>query len=108
MNAEGVNGSVRWTLDQLKTRRPSMVAEAGYDDITKMIDQKAIAQSLSQVEKDIFANVIVKIVMSAPEADLASPSNAGHPIRSVVRRMYTDWRPGITSVYKRLARAALK
>ena len=34
-----------------------MVAEAGYDGIAKMIDQQALAQSLSQVEKDIFAKI---------------------------------------------------
>jgi hypothetical protein len=34
-----------------------MVAEAGYDDIAKTIDQQAIAQSLSRVEKDIFAKI---------------------------------------------------
>ena len=57
MNAEGIADPVRWTLDQLKTRLPSMVAEAGYDDIAKAIDQQAIAQSLSRVEKDIFAKI---------------------------------------------------
>jgi hypothetical protein len=34
-----------------------MVAEAGYDDIAKSIDQQAIAQSLSRAEKDIFAKI---------------------------------------------------
>jgi hypothetical protein len=53
MNAEGIKDPVRWTLDQLKTRLPAMVAEAGYSDIAKTIDQQAIARSLSQVEKDI-------------------------------------------------------
>ena len=48
---------VRWTLEQLKTRLPSMVAEAGYADIAKAIDQQAIAQSLSLAEKDIFAKL---------------------------------------------------
>jgi hypothetical protein len=57
MKDEGIEDPVRWTLDQLKTRLPSMVAEAGYDEIAKMIDQKAIAYSLSQVEKDIFAKI---------------------------------------------------
>ena len=57
MNAEGIADPVRWTLEQLKTRLPSMVAEAGYDDIAKAIDQQAIAQSLSRVEKDIFAKI---------------------------------------------------
>ncbi|MSP39461.1 MAG: hypothetical protein EXR70_13320 [Deltaproteobacteria bacterium] len=57
MIAEGIADPVRWTLDQLKTRLPSMVAEAGYADIAKNIDQHAIAQSLSQVEKDIFAKI---------------------------------------------------
>ena len=57
MNAEGITDPVRWILDQLKTRLPSMVAEAGYLDIAKSVDQQAIAQSLSRVEKDILAKV---------------------------------------------------
>jgi len=57
MIAEGITDPVRWTLDQLKTRLPSMVSEAGYDDIAKAIDQQAIAQSLARVEPDIFAKI---------------------------------------------------
>ena len=57
MNAEGITDPVRWTLAQLKTRLPSMVAEAGYGDIAKAIDQPAIAQSLARVEQDIFAKL---------------------------------------------------
>ncbi len=57
MIAEGIADPVRWTLEQLKTRLPAMVAEAGYDDIAKTIDQPAIAQSLAQAEKDIFAKM---------------------------------------------------
>jgi hypothetical protein len=34
-----------------------MVAEAGYADIAKAIDQQAIAQSLSRVERDILAKI---------------------------------------------------
>lgn len=57
MNAEGITDPVRWTLEQLKTRLRSMVTEAGYADIAKTIDQPAIAQSLSRVERDIFAKL---------------------------------------------------
>ena len=57
MLAEGITDPVRWTLEQLKTRLPSMVSEAGYDDIAKAIDQQAIAQSLARVEPDIFAKI---------------------------------------------------
>ena len=57
MIAEGIADPVRWTLEQLKTRLPSMVAEAGYADIAKAIDQQAIAQSLARVESDIFAKL---------------------------------------------------
>ena len=57
MNAEGIAEPVRWTLDQLRTRLPSMVTEAGYEEIAKRIDQTAIANRLSQVEKDIFAKI---------------------------------------------------
>ena len=57
MNAEGITDPVRWTLEQLKTRLRSMVTEAGYADIAKTIDQPAIAQRLSRVERDIFAKL---------------------------------------------------
>jgi hypothetical protein len=57
MNDEGISDPVRWTLDQLKTRLPSMVTEAGYAEIAKRIDQTAIANRLSQVEKDILAKI---------------------------------------------------
>ena len=66
MTAEGITEPLRWTLDQIKTRLPSMVAEAGYADIVKMTDRRWMTQSLSQVEKVVFANLIVKIVMSQP------------------------------------------
>ena len=57
MNAEGIADPVRWTLDQLKNRLPALVTQAGYDEIAQRIDQKAIADRLSQVEPDIFAKV---------------------------------------------------
>lgn len=57
MNAEGIADPVRWTLDQLKTNLASMVAEAGYAHIATTIDQQAIAQSLSRVEKEILAKI---------------------------------------------------
>jgi len=57
MNAEGIEDPVRWTLEQLKTRLPALVSEAGYEEIAKAIDQKAIAYRLAEVEKDIFAKV---------------------------------------------------
>ena len=57
MNAEGITDPVRWTLDQLKSRLPSLVTQAGYDEIAQHIDQKAIADRLSQVEPDILAKV---------------------------------------------------
>ena len=57
MNAEGIADPVRWTLEQLKTRLPSMIAEAGYDGIAKTIDQQAIAQSVSRAEKEILAKI---------------------------------------------------
>lgn len=57
MNAEGIADPLRWTLDQLKSRLPALVAQAGYVEIAKRIDQKAIAERLAQVEPDIFAKV---------------------------------------------------
>jgi len=57
MNAEGIANPVRWTLEQLKTRLPALVSEAGYDEIANKIDQNAIADRLSELEHDILAKV---------------------------------------------------
>jgi hypothetical protein len=55
MKDEGVEDSVRWTLEQLKTRFPSMVKQAGYEEIAGKIDQQAIAERLAQLEPEILA-----------------------------------------------------
>jgi hypothetical protein len=53
MKDEGVEDPVRWTLEQLKTRFPSMVKQAGYEEIAQRIDQRAIADHLTQLESEI-------------------------------------------------------
>jgi hypothetical protein len=55
MKDEGVKDSVRWTLEQLKTRFPSMVKQAGYDEIAEKIDQQSIANHLTRLEPEILA-----------------------------------------------------
>ena len=50
MKDEGVEDPVRWTLEQLKTRFPSMVKQAGYEEIAERIDHQAIADQLTQLE----------------------------------------------------------
>ena len=55
MKDEGVEDPVRWTLEQLKTRFPSMVKEAGYEEIAGRIDQQAIADHLTRLERQIIA-----------------------------------------------------
>jgi hypothetical protein len=55
MKDEGVEDPVRGTLDQLKTRFPSMVKQAGYKEIAEKIDQQAIANQLTQLEPEILA-----------------------------------------------------
>jgi hypothetical protein len=55
MKDEGIDDPVRWTLDQLKTRFPSMVKQAGYEAIAGKIDQQAIADQLTRLEPDILA-----------------------------------------------------
>ena len=57
MNAEGIANPVRWTLEQLKTRLPALVSEAGYDEIATTIDQNAIAHRLSELEHEILAKM---------------------------------------------------
>jgi hypothetical protein len=55
MKDEGVEDPVRWTLEQLKTRFPSMVKQAGYEEIAEKIDQQAIADDLTRLEPEILA-----------------------------------------------------
>ena len=55
MKDEGVEDPVRWTLEQLKTRFPAMVKQAGYEEIAERIDQQAIADQLTRLEPEILA-----------------------------------------------------
>jgi hypothetical protein len=55
MKDEGVEDPVRWTLDQLKTRFPAMVKQAGYEEIAEQIDQQSIADQLTRLEAEILA-----------------------------------------------------
>jgi hypothetical protein len=55
MKDEGIEDSVRWTLEQLKTRFPLMVKQAGYEQIAERIDQRAIADQLTRLEPEILA-----------------------------------------------------
>jgi len=55
MKQEGIEDPVRWTLQQLKTRLPALVREAGYNEIADRIDQQSVAAQLSDLEKDIVA-----------------------------------------------------
>ena len=55
MKDEGVEDPVRWTLDQLKTRFPAMVKQAGYEEIADRIDQQAISDQLTLLEREIIA-----------------------------------------------------
>ena len=55
MKDEGIEDSVRWTLEQLKTRFPAMVKQAGYEEIAERIDQQAITDQLTRLEREIIA-----------------------------------------------------
>ncbi len=55
MKDEGVEDPVRWTLEQLKTRFPAMVKQAGYSEIAEKLDQQAIADHLTRFEPEILA-----------------------------------------------------
>jgi hypothetical protein len=55
MKDEGVEDPVRWTLEQLKTRFPAMVKQAGYEEIAAKIDQQMIADQLTRLEPEILA-----------------------------------------------------
>jgi hypothetical protein len=55
MKDEGVEDPVRWTLEQLKTRFPAMVKQAGYQEIAEKLDQQTIADQLTRLEPEILA-----------------------------------------------------
>jgi hypothetical protein len=55
MKEQGVEDPVRWTLEQLKTRFPAMVKQAGYEKIAEKIDQQSIADQLTRLETEILA-----------------------------------------------------
>jgi hypothetical protein len=55
MKDEGIEDSVQWTLTQLKTRLPAMVKQAGYVEIADSIDQQAITDQLTRLEREIIA-----------------------------------------------------
>lgn len=55
MKEEGVEDPVGWTLEQLKTRFPAMVKQAGYEEIAGRIDQQSIADQLTRLEAEILA-----------------------------------------------------
>jgi len=55
MKEEGIADAVRWTLEQLKTRFPAMVKQAGYEEIAATIDQQAVTDQLSRLEREIVA-----------------------------------------------------
>jgi hypothetical protein len=55
MKDEGVEDPVRWTLEQLKTRFPAMVKQAGYSEIAAKLDQQSIADHLTRLEPEILA-----------------------------------------------------
>ena len=55
MKDEGIEDPVLWTLEQLKTRLPSMVKRAGYEEIAGRIDQQAMADHLTKLEHEIIA-----------------------------------------------------
>ncbi len=55
MKEEGIDDPVRWTLEQLKTRFPAMVKQAGYEEIAGRIDQQAITDQLTRLEAEILA-----------------------------------------------------
>ena len=55
MKDEGIEDPVRWTLDQLKSRFPARVKQAGYEEIAATIDQQAVTDQLSRLEREIIA-----------------------------------------------------
>ena len=55
MKDDGIDDPVRWSLEQLKTRFPALVRQAGYGDIAEAIDQQAVSDQLTRMEAQIRA-----------------------------------------------------
>lgn len=55
MKKEGIDDPVSWSLEQLKTRLPALVQEAGYEAIAKTIDQQIVAEQLTRLDAEIRA-----------------------------------------------------
>jgi len=55
MKEEGIEDPVHWTLEQLKTRFPAMIKQAGYEEIAEKIDQQSITDQLIRLEPEILA-----------------------------------------------------
>jgi hypothetical protein len=55
MKDEGIEDPVRWSLTQRKTRFPSMVKQAGYEEIAARIDQEAMPINSPRLEPEILA-----------------------------------------------------
>lgn len=52
MKDEGIIDPVRWTLEPLKTRFPTLVKQAGYETVAARIDQQWFADHLTQRESE--------------------------------------------------------
>ena len=62
MKDEGIEGDpVRWSLTQRKTRFPSMVKQAGYEEIAARIDQQTITDQLIQLKTEILAKMLISV-----------------------------------------------
>jgi hypothetical protein len=50
MDVTTAGNPIGWTLKQLRTRLPAMLAKAGYEKIAQRLDQDLVAQKLDEVE----------------------------------------------------------
>src|SRR5258707_8629686 len=53
MKEEGVEDPGRRALEQLKTRFPALVKQAGYEEIASRIDQQAITAQITRLKQEI-------------------------------------------------------
>ena len=53
LDKKKIHDPLAWVMTQLKSQLSTMVEHAGYRDIARAIDQKATAEALAKLEKEI-------------------------------------------------------
>lgn len=58
MKKEGISDPLAWTLTQLRTQLPALIRKAGYEEMAKTADPKAVADALAGIESRLTVDVL--------------------------------------------------